>query len=357
MTGNHSPIQRFLWRIACTDEEAVVLCSPVTQSYQATAGTMVLITGVLAFISGSYAINQVVRNAFLAVMLGCVYAAGIMSMDRYIVSARGNRASWFRFPLAIIIAVVVAVPLELRLLEQRIDQELLRMERGENRDVEQRRNRQLDELQSRIAGLEQSAAGHRHAIDEWGSAMEAEVVGRAKAGRTGLAGAGPAYEAARQQKQVNQDLLNQVSGELQLLRSKEASVREQIDQDYKRSAVPQAYDLLSRYEAMHRIESQHPEAMKLGWGITILLMLFEIFPVLIKVTAPYTAYAALVEAREREDIQRYHSLANQNLSQLPTDPLNGELSVMGQAESIKSEQSEQEESENEKKRHTTGVVR
>ena len=126
-------------------------------------------------------------------------------------------------------------------------------------------------------------------------------------------------------------------------------MRQQIDKEYDRNRIPQAYDLLSRYEAMHEIERQHPEALKLGWGITILLVLIELFPTLIKLTTPYSAYMALVEAREREDIQRFHSMGNRNMSQLPMAPFDSELSVIDQAVTVRQEQ---EESGHEKKRRS-----
>lgn len=86
MHTQRSGSQRFIWWVSCTDPEAVVLCSPVTQFYQTTAGIMILITGVLAFISGSYAISQIVHFAPAAALLGCIYAIAIVSIDRFIVS-------------------------------------------------------------------------------------------------------------------------------------------------------------------------------------------------------------------------------------------------------------------------------
>jgi hypothetical protein len=69
---------------------------------------MILITGLLAFISGTYAIFQVVRGLLPAALLGCVYSTAIISIDRYIVSGRGGRIAWFRLPLALLLGCVMA---------------------------------------------------------------------------------------------------------------------------------------------------------------------------------------------------------------------------------------------------------
>lgn len=334
-SSERSGLQRFIWWVSCTDPEAVTLCSPVTQFYQTTAGVMILITGILAFFSGSYAISQVVRFVPIALLLGAIYAIAIVSIDRFIVSARGNRIAVFRLPLAVLIGCIVAVPLELRLLEDRINKELHQLERGENEGAEERRQGQRDALRARITELEQSAANYRNKIAEWGAATEAEVVGRVRAGRTGRAGEGPAYRAAQEQKQLNTELLQRVSIELERLRQQESTLLEQIDKEYQRAHISQAYDLLARYEAMHAVEREHPEAAKMTWAITLVLILIELFPALVKMTMPYTAYGALVEAREREDIQRVHSLGNHHLRDLVSDPYDPQLFVMHRTAAIK----------------------
>lgn len=327
-------LQRLLWWVACTDEEAILLCSPVTRFYQTLAGTMILITTVLAFISGGYAIFQVVRSVIPTIVLAAIYALAIFSIDRFIVSARGRRMAWFRLPLALIIGCVIAVPLELRLVEERINQELERKEQNDNRGAEDRRTSQREQLRGRISRLEQRADEHRAQINEWGTRMEAEVVGRVRTGSTGLAGEGPAYRAAEGQKQLNMELLQQVNIELESVRAQESEAMAQIESDYQKEHIAQPGDLLARYEALHTIERQHPETAKMTWAITLLLILIELFPALVKLMLPYTAYSALVEAREREDIQRSHSMANHNMREIVLDPQDSSLFVIKQTTAV-----------------------
>ena len=340
MEKSPSDLQRFLWWVACTDEEAILLCSPVTRFYQTIAGTMILITTLLAFISGGYAILQVVHHVVPTIPLAAIYAMAIFSIDRFIVSARGRQMAWFRLPLALVIGCVIAVPLELRLVQERIEQELNRLEQSENQGAEDSRTTQRDELQGRINKLEQRADEYRNQISEWGAKIEAEVVGRVRAGSTGLAGEGPAHRAAVEQKQLNIDLLGQVNVELERLRAQQSGTFQQIEKEYQRKRVAQPRDLLAQYEALHIIEREHPETAKMTWAITILLILIELFPALVKLMLPYTAYAALayaalVEAREREDIQRGHSMGNYNIRQIVAEPHNPGLFVIKQTAAVR----------------------
>ncbi len=139
--------------------------------------------------------------------------------------------------------------------------------------------------------------------------------------------------AAEEQKQLNTNLLDQVNSELDRLRQQQTTTLDQIEKEYQHEHIGQSHDLLAQYEALHSVERQHPEAARMTWGITILLILIEVFPALVKLMLPYTAYSALVEAREREDIQRAHSMANHNITELVKDPEDSTLFVMQQTAS------------------------
>src|SRR5437762_1781313 len=111
MRSKVSQFQSFLWWMACTDEEAILLSSPVTQFYQTTAGMMIIMTGLLAFVSGGYAVLQIIRSVPMSVPLALIYAIAIVNIDRFIVSGRGRRMAWLRVPLALLIGLIIAVPL------------------------------------------------------------------------------------------------------------------------------------------------------------------------------------------------------------------------------------------------------
>ena len=124
-------------------EHFLVLCSganmeilencPRSESIkQAGIGGTILITSVLAFFSGSYALFTVFENYLMAVAFGVLWALMIFNLDRLIVSSMRKKGTvWNQFKmatprilLAIVIAIVISKPLEVKLLETRIQKEI-----------------------------------------------------------------------------------------------------------------------------------------------------------------------------------------------------------------------------------------
>ncbi|MEL6629446.1 MAG: DUF4407 domain-containing protein, partial [Bacteroidota bacterium] len=99
-------------------------------------GATVFFTGVLAFCSASYALFTVFDTYWGALLFGLVWGAMIFNLDRYIVSSMKSRGSrWQNFSialprllLAVLLALVISKPLELKIFEKEINAELLVME-------------------------------------------------------------------------------------------------------------------------------------------------------------------------------------------------------------------------------------
>jgi hypothetical protein len=298
---------------------------------QTSLGVMVFITGVFAFISGSFAINTAFKDTTLALFVGVLYGIMIMAFDREIVSASTKQAVWIRLPLAIFIGFIVSVPIELRLLEDRLEKHLKMNEQAENIEVINRRNSQHALLQSRKERLEEDARKYREQIAMWASNMEAEVVGRVKEGRTGKAGEGPAYRAARQNKELNEALLRDTLTQLREIEKKEREERDLIERDYQRGFVLQTYGFLSQFEALEELKNQSSAAWNISWMLRCLFIFIEVFPALVKLLLPYNAYNAILEARRRDSLQIIHSIANQRMTNVAqTQPHYPQQSLLAQ---------------------------
>lgn len=200
-------LQRFFQFLSKTDRDAMnsPCCTRVARMTQTSLGIMVLLTGVLAFFSGSYAIYTAFANhawaSFVAIPLGLLYCFMIIIFDREIVGAQVKKAVWVRLPLAIIIGFIVAVPLELRLLQDSIDKQLVVLSQEENKPALERLQAKLDATEVRKKELHGLVQKYRDEINSWNKAMEAETVGRQISGRTGIAGAGPAYKEAERNRE------------------------------------------------------------------------------------------------------------------------------------------------------------
>jgi hypothetical protein len=319
-------MERFFQFLSKTDPDAMnsPCCTLVARMTQTSLGVMVLLTGVLAFFSGSYAIYTAFGSHFwgqlIAVPLGILYSAMIIVFDREIVGAQVKKAVWIRLPLAIAIGFIVAVPLELRLLQDSIDKNLIVLSQQENKEPQDRLKTKLDALDKRKQELQGKVQHYRDEINRWNEVMENETVGRQRAGRTGIAGQGPAYREAERNRDANQQMLDKAEAELQKYEGEEGQARQQFQQEYNNVHVAQAHDFLARYQALESLKNTSPGAFSISWGLRIFFILIEVFPALLKLFLPYSEYNAIVEARRRSQVQLVHAVSNKRLDDLARTP-------------------------------------
>ena len=309
-----------LYFFSKTDASIIKYCPTSTKNIHATFGFFVLMTGIMAFISGSYAISNMFIHENLitgqpemmehgwryAFILGGVYATFIMAIDREIVSASSKWAAFFRLPLAIVISLVVSVPVELQIFEGKINRHLINQHQGENETLkkkldDQNRILQLEGAIKRIDSLKQGAVNKR---DGWAEAIEAEVVGRVREGRTGRAGRGRAYEEAILNLDLQERMIEKYEGELAEKEKELAHAKAQKETQFQNDKVAQSYDLLSKYIALKEVkmEDKTGSASRMGFGITLLFCLFELIPSIMKLLTPLTEYDEILEKRRRLNI-------------------------------------------------------
>ena len=121
--------------IICSGADTDILdsCAIGEQNKYVGIGATVFFTAVMAFIACSYALYTVFDNLIAAIGFGFVWGLLIFNLDRFIVSTIKKRNSIIdemiqaspRLILAVIIAVVISKPLELKIFEKEINQVLL----------------------------------------------------------------------------------------------------------------------------------------------------------------------------------------------------------------------------------------
>tara|TARA_R110000737_G_scaffold290324_1_gene296886 strand:- start:267 stop:1370 length:1104 start_codon:yes stop_codon:yes gene_type:complete len=126
-------IQDFFILCSGADAELLKTCSKGEQNKYAGIGATVFFTAVMAFIASSYALFTVFDNVYTAILFGLIWGLLIFNLDRFIVSTIKKRNSFSqeffqatpRILLAIIIAIVISKPLEMKIFEKEINQVLL----------------------------------------------------------------------------------------------------------------------------------------------------------------------------------------------------------------------------------------
>ncbi|MFT5819256.1 MAG: hypothetical protein ACI8ZM_000479 [Crocinitomix sp.] len=324
---------KFLLFFSKTDYAVYKNCTAYAKNMQVSLGLFVILTGILAFVSGSYAISNLfiefdwktnttsfnTIGNYVTPLLGLFYAIMIMAIDREIVSAKSKSAVFFRIPLAIVIGAVVAVPIELKMLEGRIEKQLTEDYKAENSGEREIKVNTIADLDAKRFELEGKVQFYWDQVNHWSNIMQQETVGQVTSGRTGKAGQGPAYEEAMRNMELHEN--NRVQAQKKLDDFLKYDYDKKIadaNETYASQQITQQFDLLSKYQALAKLEANDSTnaVTKMTWGITILFMLFEIIPSLIKLMTPPTEYDAIIEARRRLNIQLTNALANEGLEDL-----------------------------------------
>jgi len=127
-------LKQFFILCSGADKNLLESCSEGEQTKYVGIGATVFFTAVMAFIASSYALFTVFGNPFIAMGFGIVWGLLIYNLDRFIVSTIRKRDSFKseflqaspRIILAIIIAIVISKPLEIKIFEKEINTVLLK---------------------------------------------------------------------------------------------------------------------------------------------------------------------------------------------------------------------------------------
>ena len=127
-------LKRFFILCSGVDKDIVNGCSNGEQNKYAGIGATVFFTAIMAFIASSYALFTVFDNIYTAIFFGLVWGLLIFNLDRFIVSTIKKRDSFLdefiqatpRIALAIIIAIVISKPLEIKIFQKEIETVLLK---------------------------------------------------------------------------------------------------------------------------------------------------------------------------------------------------------------------------------------
>lgn len=126
--------KKFFLHCSGADKTLLEGCSEGEQTKYIGIGATVFFTAVMAFIASSYALFTVFDNPYIAMGFGVVWGLLIFNLDRFIVSTIRKRDRFWseflqaspRIILAIIIAIVISKPLEIKIFEKEINTVLLK---------------------------------------------------------------------------------------------------------------------------------------------------------------------------------------------------------------------------------------
>jgi hypothetical protein len=311
-----NPFVRFFLWASKTDLRLMRVCAGSTRRTHVARGFFVLGTALAATGASYYFLITTLGSGLAAAMVAVLFGSVIFMFDRELVGGSTVRTAWVRILLSFILGIAISIPFEMRLLEGRLNQEIARQHAAENAQASSQLRQREAEIDARAAAYQNQIAGLREQQQEAMRNKEAEVVGTLVQGQTtGVRGAGPAYKAANDRLHELQGQIEDVQKEIQGLDAD----RQRAQADYKARELGAVYDFPSRYEAMEKYVPRFSPLWQLGWMIAIIIILFDMFPVLSKFLASPTDYDILQKSEVAEIVHRARKISERNHSVIETE--------------------------------------
>ncbi len=301
-----NPFVRFFLWASKTDTRLMQLCSGSTRRTHVARGFFVMGTGIAAGAACFYFLYTTIGDVRVAAAIAPLCGSIIFMFDRELVGGATVRSALIRILLSLMLGIAISIPFEMRLLQGRIDNEIQRRQLAENTSGIQALKARNAEIDAHQAQLRAQIANLRSQQQEAIRNKEAEVVGSKIEGQTtGIRGEGPAFRAADQRLRELQGQITDVQGELAGLQQD----RDRAQADFNAQKINAIYDFPARYEALKKFVPRYSPLWQLGWAITAIIVLFDMFPVLSKFLGSATDYDVLQRTEVAENIHRAQKIS------------------------------------------------
>ncbi|MBK8828342.1 MAG: DUF4407 domain-containing protein [Saprospiraceae bacterium] len=293
-------------------------------------GATILFTGIFSALSAGYALYTVFESYVVSTIFAIIWGMMIFNLDRYIVSGMRKKSNFLkelamaapRIILAVFIGIVIATPLELKLFESEINAEIGMMQQETYRqqdDLLKKRyeadtkviNDEITLLRNKLSKFDQERTAR---LSE--ALAEADGTGGSK-----IRAMGAIYKAkAKASDKAEQDYqlayaeinpkLEQELAKLEVIAAKRNSEMETLS----RASLT---GFASRLKALHRLSSADDAIRIAGIFISILFLIIECAPILVKLISERTPYDQRIDTLETE----YHlaNLKQTTIAKLATD--------------------------------------
>jgi len=321
-------IKEFFWMCSGADPDLLNESPKSEQIKYAGIGGTVFFTAVMAFISGSYALFTVFDNMYIAMAFGIVWGLLIFNLDRFIVSTIKKQDNFWkeflqaspRIILAMIIAVVISKPLEIKIFEKEINQVLLEQKNAltlqNQNQIAQQYTPEILRVEKEIEALKIEMDTKEKEVNDLYETYIAEAEGRKG---TLLLGKGPVYKEKREKHDALLIELQQLKEANKLkISEKEISLGDLRGKQGEQIATSQP--IIDGFDGlMARINAIGKLAWLPSFFILLLFLAIETAPVLAKLLAPKGAYDMKFQDQEDALLVWVAQQKNQRAELLKTD--------------------------------------
>ncbi|MGL2987071.1 DUF4407 domain-containing protein [Flavobacterium sp. RSSA_27] len=300
-------LQSFFILCSGADKNLLEGCSQGEKTKFVGIGATVFFTAVMAFLASAYALFTVFDSVYPAIAFGLVWSLLIFNLDRFIVSTirkRDNLSAEFlqatpRILLAIIIAIVISKPLEIKIFEKEINTVLLKeknaMALKNKKEVAAYFKTDLDKNKAEITNLKTEISKKEKEVNTLYETYIAEAEGTAG---TKKLGKGPVFK----EKIAKHDLSKKELDTLQKNNLAKIAVLEkenkklEADLDKK---VTQTQPIIDGFDGlMARINALNSLPWLPSFFIMLLFLAIETSPIIAKLLSPKGEYDYKLEDLE-----------------------------------------------------------
>ncbi|WP_339785131.1 DUF4407 domain-containing protein [uncultured Imperialibacter sp.] len=303
-------ITSFFWYCSGASPSLLKRC-PTESARFVSIGGAVFFTGLLAAVSGGFALYSVFSNYWVAVLFGLLWGLMIFNLDRFLVSSlkksENKWEEWLmaspRIVLAVLIAIVVAKPLELRIFQPEIEAELVLIKEEqkavEGEMIASRYSPLIAGYKAELSQLETQIASKEAKRDELVRMAQEEADGTGGSGRRNL---GPIYAVKKSNAERAETELKELkanhSALISALREKQDSAALLQANELAKIDVSHIGGLALQMEALARLAGKHSSIAFANIFIMLLFVMIEASPVLVKLMSPRGPYDDLLEVHE-----------------------------------------------------------
>lgn len=288
-------LKQFFILCSGADKDLLEGCSEGEQTKYVGIGATVFFTAVMAFLASAYALFTVFDSIYPALIFGFVWSLLIFNLDRFIVSTIKKRDRFMdeflqatpRIALAIIIAIVISKPLEIKIFEKEINTVLLKekneMELANKKQIGTYFKTDLDKNKAEIAALKADIVKKEKEVNALYSTYITEAEGTTG---TKKLGKGPVYKEKREKHDASLKEFETLKtiNEAKIAEKEKAGVQLQAYLDKK---VSQTQPIIEGFDGlMARINALNKLPWLPSFFIMLLFLAIETSPIIAKLLAP-----------------------------------------------------------------------
>lgn len=316
---------KILWWFSTAIPELIKDCT--TDRYRARIiGAGVVFTWVYATVAWIYFWSLNISSPFLFVPLGILIGFGILSIDRMLIASisknkKSKIAITFRVLLAILLGSFIAQPILLWMFEKDISQEIsiVQDEKVQEKRMELQKIYQIEkeELLSRQEKLKVQKDQKYAALEEAEKEYIDEIDGTGGSKKFGIAGIAHEKEKAYlRSQQAYQNLEESQKKKLSRIENRLTSIDSTVisgTEDFKTNKLSEGF--LIRVDALQSLfeKDEHYALQKRYYLILLILVLFELIPIISKLYLPTGSYDEKVKLQDDLELKMAHINQEQNL--------------------------------------------